>query len=104
MTHPLLLPPVAFAIYLVLVGMLAGIGRYLAGAPHPEPLEAMTYASGEAAPAGAAIPGYQPFFVVALFFAVVHLGVLMLGTSALAPLAAVYLLGLLFALVVLLLG
>ena len=34
------------------------------------------------------LPGYRQFFVIALFFAVLHLGVLMLGSSGLTPVAA----------------
>jgi lipopolysaccharide export LptBFGC system permease protein LptF len=50
-----------------------------------------------------AAPGYRPFLVVALFFAVLHLGVLMLGSSNLTPIAGVYLVGLLLALLALIL-
>jgi hypothetical protein len=42
--------------------------------------------------------------VVALFFAVLHLGVLMIGSSDLSPVAGLYLLGLILALVALILG
>jgi hypothetical protein len=42
--------------------------------------------------------------VAALFFAVLHLGVLMLGTSGLAPVSLVYLGGLMLALLALILG
>jgi hypothetical protein len=51
-----------------------------------------------------AAPGYAPFFRVAFFFAVLHLGVLMLGSSGLTPIAGVYLVGLILALVALILG
>jgi hypothetical protein len=50
------------------------------------------------------VPGYRPFFIIALFFAVLHLGVLMLGSSGLAPFALLYLVGLLLALLALILG
>jgi hypothetical protein len=83
----LLSPPAAFAIYLVLVGILAGVGRALAGPPHPSPLKASTYASGEAAP-----------------FAVLHLGVLMLATGGLTPVAGVYLAALILTLLAVILG
>ncbi len=100
----LLSPPIAFLIYLALVGVLAGAGRALAVPAHADPLKATTYASGEAAPTRTAAPGYRPFFVIALFFAILHLGTLMLGTSDLSLFAGIYLLGLALALVALILG
>lgn len=100
----LLSPPIAFLIYLVLVGLLAGMGRVLAGPERVSMAKRTTYASGEAPPAGMAAPGYRPFFVIALFFAILHLGILMLGSSDLAPTAAIYLAGLALALIALILG
>jgi NADH:ubiquinone oxidoreductase subunit 3 (subunit A) len=100
----LLTPFIAFLIYLLLVGLLSGIGRILAGPAQPNPLKASTYTGGEAPPQRRGVPGYQPYFVVALFFAVLHLGVLMLGSSNFTPLAAIYLAGLMLALVALILG
>lgn len=100
----LLVPPVAFVIYLGLVALLSAPGKRLARTPN-DPLTAVeTYASGEAAPEGQAAPGYRPFFVTALFFAVLHLGALVLGSSDLSGSAEVYLLGLAVALVALILG
>lgn len=104
MTGILLAAPTAFLIYLALVAVLSGMGRVLAGPAHSTPLKSSTYASGEIPPARAASPGYRPFFTIALFFAVLHLGVLVLGSSDLSSLAGVYLIGLLLALVVLILG
>lgn len=105
MTHLLLIPPVAFVLYLVLVGVLSGIGRVLAGAEQPNPLKSSTYTGGEEMPSETrGVPGYRPFFIVALFFAVLHLGVLMLGSSTLAPVSALYLVGLVLALLALILG
>jgi NADH:ubiquinone oxidoreductase subunit 3 (subunit A) len=100
----LLSPPLAFLIYLVLVAVLTGLGRALAGPSTETALKSTTYSSGEAPPARAAAPGYRPFFVVALFFAIVHLGVLMLGGSDLGPIAGLYLVGLMLALLALILG
>jgi NADH:ubiquinone oxidoreductase subunit 3 (subunit A) len=97
-------PPLAFLTYLVLVGVLAAFGRLLAGPTRETQLKTSTYSSGEAPPTRAAAPGYRPFFVVALFFTIVHLGVLMLGGSQLYPLAGVYLVGLVLALLALILG
>jgi NADH:ubiquinone oxidoreductase subunit 3 (subunit A) len=104
MTNILLSPAVAFIIYFGLVGVLVLAGRALAGAPHPTALKSSTYSSGETPPEGLAAPGYRPFFVVALFFAILHLGVLTLASGGLTPIAAVYLGGLLLALVALILG
>jgi NADH:ubiquinone oxidoreductase subunit 3 (subunit A) len=100
----LLAPPVAFLIYIVLVGLLSGIGRVLAGQSDPNPAKSSPYASGEKALLTTAVPGYSPFFRVALFFAILHLGVIVLGTGGLSLMALVYLLGLMLALVALILG
>ena len=104
MNHLLLLPPIAFVLYLFLVGLLSGIGRVLAGAERPNPLKSSTYTGGEVSTRSAGVPGYRPYFIVALFFAVLHLGVLMLGSSGLTPIAALYLAGLVLALFALILG
>ena len=100
----LLSPPVAFMIYLVLVGILAGMGRILAGPERVSLAKRMTYASGEAPPSSMSAPGYRPFFIIALFFAILHLGILMLGSSDLSPYAGIYLGGLVLALIALILG
>lgn len=100
----LLVPPIAFFIYLGLVALLSWVGRGLARTPDGTATALETYASGEAAPEGQAAPGYRPFFVIALFFAVLHLGVLVLGSSDLSISAGVYLLGLAAALIALILG
>jgi NADH:ubiquinone oxidoreductase subunit 3 (subunit A) len=91
-------------IYVALVALLAGAGRALAGRPIATPLKSSTYSSGEAPPTRPAAPGYRPFFVMALFFAVLHLGVLMLGSGAPTIVAAVYLGGLMLALIALIAG
>jgi NADH:ubiquinone oxidoreductase subunit 3 (subunit A) len=104
MADILLAPPVAFLVYLVLVGILSGFGRILAPSGQASPTKSSTYASGEASPVAPAVPGYRPFFKVALFFAILHLGVLMLGSGSLAPIVGVYLVGLALALIVLILG
>lgn len=100
----LFVPPVAFVIYLSLAALLSWIGRQLARKPDGTAVAPETYASGEAAPAGQAVPGYRPFFAVALFFAVLHLGALVLGSSDLSASAGIYLLVLAAALVALVLG
>lgn len=100
----LLSPPIALLIYTVLVGLLYGLGRLLAGPAQKTALKTSTYASGEAPPTRAAAPGYRPFFVVALFFAVLHLGVLVIGVGGLTPLTGLYMIGLALALLALILG
>jgi len=100
----LLAPLLAFLIYLAFAGLLNRIGRLLAGSPHPTPGKSSVYACGEAPPARSAAPGYRPFFVIALFFAVLHLGVLVMSSGGLSPIVSVYLVGLLLVLATLLLG
>lgn len=100
----LLTPPIAFLINLLLVGILYLLGRVLAGPARETPLKRSTYASGEAPPHRMAAPGYRPYFVVALFFAILHIGVLILGSATPSPIAIVYLVGLMIALVALILG
>ncbi len=104
MADILLAPPIAFLIYLVLVGIISGLGRLMAPSEAESGVKTSTYASGEAAPVNPAVPGYRQFFTVALFFAILHLGVLMLATGGLTPITGVYLVGLALALVALLLG
>lgn len=104
MSEIFLSPPIAFLIFILLVGLLSGLGRALAGPGRPTALKSSSYASGEAAPTGIAAPGYRPFFVVALFFAILHLGVLVMAMGGLEKGAAVYLVGLALALIALILG
>lgn len=104
MTNLILSPLFAFLIYGVLVGILVLFSRAISMRGKISPLKTSTYASGEEHDAEPAAPGYRPFFVAALFFAVLHLGVLMLGTSGLAPVSLVYLGGLMLALLALILG
>ncbi|NDJ84464.1 MAG: hypothetical protein GYB66_01130 [Chloroflexi bacterium] len=101
----ILIPPVAFLLYLGLVGLLSLAGRQLsAGSTLASPEKSSTYASGEAPPEYVAAPGYRPFFVIALFFAILHLGILVLGSGELSPEAGAYLIGLIVALLALILG
>ena len=100
----LLAPPIAFLLYLALSGLLMGAGRGLAGPARPTTLKSSTYASGEAPPADRSALGYRSFFVIALFFAILHLGALVLGSGGLAPITGIYLVGLLLVLVALMLG
>jgi len=96
--------PSAFLIYVLMVSILLGLGRVLAGPAHPSAAKSNPYASGEKASRAASVPGYSPFFRVALFFAILHLGVLVLASGGFTATAGVYLLGLMFALIALILG
>ena len=100
----LLSPPVAFLIYIPLVLALVGVGRLLAGPANATAMKTSIYGSGEAPPTFEAAPGYQPFFLIALFFAMVHLAMLVVGLGNLPTPAAVYLVGLFVALIALILG
>jgi NADH:ubiquinone oxidoreductase subunit 3 (subunit A) len=100
----LLVPPVAFLVYLLMVSLLSLLGKSMAGRTLKSSLKSSTYSSGEAPPTRLAAPGYRPFFVVALFFAVLHLGVLVAGTGNASPVMIIYLVGLLLALLALILG
>ncbi|HWQ45969.1 MAG TPA: hypothetical protein VN376_03830 [Longilinea sp.] len=100
----LLSPPVAFLAYIPLVLIILGIGRYLAGAEQKTEMKSSVYGSGEAAPVNMASPGYKPFFIVAFFFAFLHLGMLILGTGEFNWSIAPFLIGLILALIALILG
>ena len=104
MKNILLMPPIAFLIYFILVALFSGLGRLWAYRGQQTSLKTSTYASGEAAPRRMAAPGYRPYFIVALFFAILHLGALMLGSSDLSLTSGAYLVGLMIALVALILG
>lgn len=115
MSNWIVSPPVAILLYLGLVGLLYGFGRVLAPKVRRSAAKETLYANGEVAEVTKAAPGYRRFFVVALFFAVLHLGALVLGTVALGTSGAgappgmfaaviIYLVGLSFTLLVLMLG
>jgi len=104
MNSILLSPLVAFLIYFVMVGITSGLGSLFSARGHHTKFKTAAYASGEANDPAPAAPGYRQFFVIALFFAVLHLGVLMIGSSDMSPVAGLYLLGLILALIALILG
>jgi NADH:ubiquinone oxidoreductase subunit 3 (subunit A) len=97
-------PPIAIVIYVFFTLVLYGLGRSLAGPASASPMKSSTYASGEAPPTSVAVPGYRPFFVLALFFAILHLGVLVLGSGQFTLMTGAYLGGLVIVLLVLILG
>jgi NADH:ubiquinone oxidoreductase subunit 3 (subunit A) len=100
----ILTPPLAFLIYLPLVLAIYFVGRGLAGKGTPSANKSSLYGSGEEAPTTLAAPGYRPFFLVAFFFAILHLGMLVLGTGSIDKSLLLYLVGLVLALLALILG
>jgi NADH:ubiquinone oxidoreductase subunit 3 (subunit A) len=104
MKNFLLSPVAAFLIYFAVVSVVSGLGRLFSATGRKSEFKSATYASGEENDPSPAAPGYRQFFVVALFFAILHLGVLMIGSSDLSSVAGLYLLGLILALIALILG
>jgi NADH:ubiquinone oxidoreductase subunit 3 (subunit A) len=104
MKNFLLSPVVAFLIYFAVVMVVSGLGKLFSPRGRKSQFKSATYASGEENDPIPAAPGYRQFFVVALFFAILHLGVLMIGSSDLSSVAGLYLLGLILALIALILG
>jgi NADH:ubiquinone oxidoreductase subunit 3 (subunit A) len=104
MKNVLLSPLAAFLIYLSVVFIASGLGKLFSATGRKTEFKTATYASGEEHDPIPAAPGYRQFFVVALFFAILHLGVLMIGSSGLSAVAGPYLLGLILALIALILG
>jgi NADH:ubiquinone oxidoreductase subunit 3 (subunit A) len=104
MTDFLLTPLAAFAVYILLVAGSSALGRVSSARSPQTRFKTTMYAGGEVHELQPAAPGYRHFFVVALFFAVLHLGVLMIGSSNLAPAVIPYLIGLILVLIALILG
>lgn len=97
--------PIAFAIYLLLAGGLSLLGRNMAGVSVADEAKQSAYTGGETLPPSQEVaPGYRPFFLVALFFAVLHLGVLVLASGTASTITALYLGGLIVILLVLTVG
>lgn len=104
MGEMLLTPPSALLINIFLISILYGLGRLLAGPGKATSTKSSTYSSGEAPPTESIAPGYRPFFVVALFFAILHLGVLVLGSESEPVYSVIFLVGLILSLLALILG
>jgi len=100
----LLSPPIAFLLYIPLVFLISLFGKMMAGPEKPSSLKESGYGSGEEAHITSAAPGYKPFFLIAFFFAILHLGVLVLGTGDYTIKMVPYLVGLILALFALILG
>ncbi len=103
MIHPFS-PPIGFAIYLAATALLLVVAGAVSARGQASAMKTSIYGSGEAAQRGAASPGYRPFFMTAFFFAMLHLGVLMLGTGTPSPILVIYVGGLMLALLALILG
>lgn len=87
-THPVM----AFMIYSGLVTLLVRLGRVFAGRRLSDTaVQQDIYAGGEEMPPQLHAPGYGIFTQVALFFAVLHLGVLVLATGNHSLTTALYL-------------
>ncbi len=100
----ILTPPIAFLIYIPLVWLITWAGKQLAGPEKPSMEKSSSYGAGEKASSMAAAPGYRPFFLVAFFFAILHLGMLVLGSGELNGPQAIYAAGLALALIALIIG
>ncbi len=101
----LLSPPIAFIIYSVLGLLIILYGFYSAPSEDTNyDMKRSLYGSGEAAPEERGVPGYKPFLLISLFFAILHLGVLVVGLSDLSITSAIYLVALVLGLVALMLG
>lgn len=100
----ILTPPLAFVIYVPFVILLLLFGRAMAGKTKMTSLKDSVYASGEEASTNPAAPGYRPFFLVAFFFAILHLGMLIIGTGTFSIQSVPFILGLMFSLIALILG
>jgi NADH:ubiquinone oxidoreductase subunit 3 (subunit A) len=100
----LLTPPLAFMVYILLALLFLWVGKKMAGSGSPNAMKSSAYGSGEEAPTNQAAPGYRPFFLVAFFFAILHLGMLVVGSAPLTIISGMFIVGLILALVALILG
>ena len=97
-------PIAALFVNILFVLFLFQLGKKLAGKEHPSDEKSSIYGGGESAPMESSIPGYRPFILVAFFFALFHLAILILGTSSMQPTAIIYTIGIGLALVALMAG
>jgi NADH:ubiquinone oxidoreductase subunit 3 (subunit A) len=100
----ILTPPLAILIYIFLVLVITWIGSKMAGPENPNKVKSSVYSSGELAPTSLAAPGYKPFFLIAFFFAILHLGMLVVGNGPVNLISGIFVVGLILALVALILG
>ena len=100
----ILTPPLAILIYIFLVLVITWIGSKMAGPETPNKVKSGVYSSGELAPTSMAAPGYKPFFLIAFFFAILHLGMLVVGNGPVNLISGIFVVGLILALIALILG
>jgi NADH:ubiquinone oxidoreductase subunit 3 (subunit A) len=100
----ILTPPIAFLIYIPFVILILLLGKGMAGKSKDSDLKETVYASGEEASTKPAAPGYRPFFLIAFFFAILHLGMLIIGTGTYSFQTVPFILGLIVSLIALILG
>lgn len=101
----LLSPPVGFLIYAIIGTLLVFYGKKTAPVEDTKDDQKRTlYGSGEVAPEIRGVPGYKPFLLISLFFALLHLGVLIMGSSNLSVTSLVYTVVLMLGLLALMLG
>lgn len=97
----LLLPPIAFGIFLLVIWAISWLTSGLAAAGVEAEGKDLPYACGEEFPGEKATPDYAGFFPFAIFFTLMHVAGLMLATLALAPTAVLHLgVGIVYLLVV----
>lgn len=79
----LLLPPVAFGVFLLVLWGVSRLTSGLAAAGTQAEGKNLPYACGEEFPGEKAEPDYTSFFPFAIFFTLMHVVALMLATMAL---------------------
>jgi NADH:ubiquinone oxidoreductase subunit 3 (subunit A) len=84
-------PPIAFAVYLLLIWTISRLSSGLAAKQSKAAGKDLPYACGEEFAGEKAEPEYGDFFPFAIFFTMMHVAVLMLATLAIAPSLASYL-------------
>jgi NADH:ubiquinone oxidoreductase subunit 3 (subunit A) len=89
----LFLPPVAFAIFLLVGLFLLWLGSKMAAIGHDYPGKLDQYACGEPFPATKVQPDYAMFFPFALFFTIIHVTALIMATL---PAGNIALMGILY--------
>ena len=76
----LLSPPVAFVLFLGVVGLIYLLGKRMAPKLNRTGGKLTSYACGEDIPGTKVQFGYRLFFFIALFFTIMHVAVLVIAT------------------------
>ena len=101
----LLTPPIGFIIYSIIGFAIYQVGKK--NSPVEDKTDDMKrrlYGSGEEAPEERGVPGFQPFLLISLFFALMHLGVLIIGMTTPNYTSIIYTIILMLGLLALILG